>query len=366
MSAHVNAVRRRAPGARKVCPRPDNALDDVENSDTIGPALHRLSPATNLAMNNAHPHPIAGVLPVFQTPYHEDETIDFETLEKEIHWLFDQGADGIVMAMVSETLRLSSDERRALAEAACAIGGPRGAVIISVGAESSRVAEDLARHAEAVGADAVMAIPPLATHADESEIGRYYARILSAVSIPVIVQDASGYVGRPMSIALQADLFNTHGPRVMFKPEAHPIGPRLSELRYATGGRARIFEGSGGAALTDSYARGIAGVMPGADLVDVIVALWRALKAGDAHMANRLSAPLSALVGRLTNLDAFLAVEKHLLVKRGVFKNAIVRGPVGYRLDADLRGEVDRLFDELQAVLSDAASADLRRASRTV
>lgn len=316
-----------------------------------------MSPA-NEAMNDAPPYSIAGVLPVFQTPYHEDETIDFGTLEKEINWLFDQGADGIVMAMASETLRLSSDERRAMAEAACAIGGPRGAVIISVSAESSRVAEDLARHAEAVGADAVMAIPPLATIADESELRRYYARILGAVSIPVIVQDASGYVGRPMSIALQADLFNTHGPRVMFKPEAHPIGPRLSELRHATGHRAGIFEGSGGAALPDSYARGIAGVMPGADLIDVIVALWRALKAGDMDMANRLSAPLGALVGRLTNLDAFLAVEKHLLVKRGVFKNAVVRGPVGYHLDADMRSEVDRLFGELQAILSDAALTD--------
>lgn len=302
-------------------------------------------------MHNAHAHPIAGVLPVFQTPYHDDETIDFETLEKEIHWLFDQGADGIVMAMVSETLRLSSDERRALAEAACAIGGPRGAVVISVGAESSRVAEGYARHAEAAGAHAVMAIPPIATDADESELKRYYERILGAVSIPVIVQDASGYIGRPLSIALQADLFNTYGPRVMFKPEAQPIGPRLSELHRATGHRASIFEGSGGAALADSYACGIAGAMPGADLIDVIVALWHALKAGDADVVARLSAPLSTLIGRLTNLDAFLAVEKYLLVKRGVFKNAVVHGPVGYHLDADMRCEVDRLFDAMQAVL---------------
>ncbi len=315
-------------------------------------------------MNGAHPYPIVGVLPVFQTPYHEDETIDFETLEKEIHWLFDQGADGIVMAMVSETLRLSSDERRALAEAACAIGGPHGTTIISVGAESSRVAEDLARHAEAAGADAVMAIPPFATNADESELKRYYERILGAVSIPVVVQDASGYVGRTMSIALQANLFNTYGPRVMFKPEAHPIGPRLSELHRATGHRASIFEGSGGAALAESYARGIAGAMPGADLVDVIVVLWRALEAGDTSMANRLSAPLSALVGRLTSLDAFLAVEKYLLVKRGVFKNTIVRGPVGYHLDATMRSEVDRLFDELQAILLDAAPTNQQSASR--
>jgi len=301
---------------------------------------------------HARPRRIAGVLPVFQTPYHDDETIDFATLEREIGWLFDHGADGIVMAMVSETLRLSSEERKALAQAACEISRSRGVVVISVGAESSRVAADYARHAESVGADAVMAIPPIATDADEAELERYYERILQAVSIPLIVQDASGYLGRPMSIALQARLFNEHGPRVMFKPEAQPIGPRLSELHRATGHRASVFEGSGGMALVDSYARGIAGTMPGADLIDVIVALWRALQAGDAQGAARLSAPLSALIAQLANLDAFLAVEKYLLVKRGVFRNAIVRGPVGYYLDEAMRQTVDRLFDEMQATLS--------------
>ena len=57
---------------------------------------------------------LAGVLPVFQTPYDDRERIDAETLEKEIAWLFECGADGIVMAMVSEVLRLSSEERREL------------------------------------------------------------------------------------------------------------------------------------------------------------------------------------------------------------------------------------------------------------
>ena len=82
-------------------------------------------------------HKISGVLPVFQTPFHEDETIDFETLEKEIDWVYSQGSDGIVMGMVSETLRLSSKEREQLAEAVCRFNDGRGVVVISAGAESS-------------------------------------------------------------------------------------------------------------------------------------------------------------------------------------------------------------------------------------
>jgi 4-hydroxy-tetrahydrodipicolinate synthase len=292
--------------------------------------------------------PLRGVLPVFQTPWLPDETLDFETLEREIAWLFECGSDGIVMAMVSETLRLSSEEREQLAAAACRFGRTRGAVIVSVGAESSKQAERFARHAEAAGACAVMAIPPVSVAVGEAELAAYYTRIIEAVRVPVIVQDASGYVGRPMPIAIQARLLEQFGPeRVRYKPEAAPIGPRLSELREATGGRARVFEGTGGIALVDSFKRGVVGTMPGADLIRGIVPLWRALEAGDIEKADRIHGPLAALVSMQTCLDAFLAVEKHLLVRQGVFKNTLVRGPVGFRLDDETRREVDRLFDRM-------------------
>lgn len=289
---------------------------------------------------------ISGVLPVFQTPYRLDESIDYETLRREIDWLFENGADGIVMAMVSEILRLSDGERKELAEACCEMAAGRGPTIVSVGAESSYTAMSFARHAESCGAGALMAIPPVATGASESELGDYYRRIVESVSLPVIVQDASGYVGKPMSISFQAGLLDRFGPeRIWFKPEATPIGPRLSELRDATGGKAKIFEGTGGIALVDSYQRGIAGTIPGADLIRGIVPLWKALKDGDMEKASRIHGPLSSLVSLQTSLDGFLAVEKHLLMKQGVFQNEIVRGPRGFALDAETRNEVDRLFD---------------------
>lgn len=291
---------------------------------------------------------LRGVLPVFQTPYLADETIDYGTLEREIAWLYDCGARGIVMAMVSETLRLSSEEREQLAEAACRFGRDRGVVIISVGAESSKLSERFAKQAEAVGADALMAIPPVSVGVGEDELVAYYRRIIEAVRIPVIVQDASGYVGRPMSIGMQARLLDEFGPdRVLYKPEANPIGPKLTELREATHGRARVFEGTGGIALVDSFRRGIVGTMPGADLIRGLVPLWLALEAGDAARADRIHGPLAALISMQTSLDAFLAVEKHLLVRQGIFKNTLVRGPVGFRLDEESRSEVDRLFDRM-------------------
>lgn len=293
------------------------------------------------------------LLPVFQTPFHDDETIDYSTLERELHWLFEQGADGVVMAMVSETLRLASDERDDLCEFVCQSMQGRATTVISVGAESGKVAERHAQHAEQSGATMLMAIPPIAVALDEIEIANYYRRIASAVTIPLIVQDASGYVGRPMSIELQVRLMEEFGPaRVMFKPEAPPLAERLAELRAVSKHRALCFEGSGGVALMETFPHGLAGTMPGADLIRGIVPLWRALERGDTTTAKRIHEPLSKLIGLQTTLDSYLAVEKHLLVRQGVFKNTVVRGPVGYRLTDEVRAQADRWFDELIATVS--------------
>ncbi len=296
--------------------------------------------------------PLSGVLPVFQTPFHEDESIDYATLDRELDWLRAEGADGVVMAMVSEVLRLSGPERDELARHVCGRRKELGTVVISVGAESTHTAAGFAQRAQEYGAAALMAIPPVATRLGGEAVRAYYERVIRAVEIPVIVQDASGYLGQPLSIEMQADLLKMFGPdRVQFKPEAAPIGQRLSELREATGGRARVFEGTGGIALVDSHKRGVAGTMPGADLIRVLVPLWRALENGDMAAVNRLHGPLSALVTMQTSLDSFLAVEKHLLVRQGIFQNEIVRGPRGYELDEETRHEVNRLFDLLMEAL---------------
>lgn len=300
---------------------------------------------------------LRGVLPVFQLPYHEDESIDFDTLTREIDWLYEQGVDGLVMAMVSEILRLSESERKQVAAHVCKVNAGRGGVVISVGAESTRVACELAQHAEGVGADALMAIPPVSIAVDEDELRKYYEQLVKAVKIPLVVQDASGYVGRPMSIELQANLLRDFGEQILYKPEASPIGPRLSALRDATGGKAKIYEGTGGIALVDSYRRGIVGTMPGADLIRGIVALWKALEAGDEDRIYQLSLPISSVIAVQGALDSFLAVEKYLLVKQGVFKNTVVRGPVGYKLGEETRAEVDRLYARVEQALEAVGAA---------
>ncbi len=299
----------------------------------------------------SEPRELKGVLPVFATPFHDDESIDEAALGKEIDFAYDCGVHGIVMAMVSETLRMTTEERKQVAEFSVKHGRDRGVVIISAGAECTHSAVEYAKHAEGIGADGVMVIPPVSNAVGEAELARYYRAIIDAIKIPVIVQDASGYVGKPISIKLQSELLHEYGPtRVQYKPEANPIGPKLSELRDGTDGKARVFEGTGGIMMLDSYRRGIVGTMPGVDIVDALVALWNKLEAGapDAELYP-ISEAVTSMISLLTNLDAFLVIEKYIMVKRGVLKNGLVRGPLAFHLDEETRLEVDRRFDRVMA-----------------
>lgn len=298
---------------------------------------------------------IAGILPIVHTPFDDDDRIDSDNLVRELDWAFACGADGYCTGMVSELLRLTYRERLGLTEQLATLKQDRGVFVASVGAESTRQAVEFAEHAVASGADAVMAIPPTTTALGDGEVADYFRAIARAIDCPVIVQDASAYVGRAISLSVYATLLDEFGPeKIMFKPEASPIGPNLSALRDRSNGTARVFEGSGGILLIDSFRRGIAGTMPGMELLDGIVAVWRALQRGDDAAAYRVYFPICAIVAlqMQAGLDGFLAIEKYLLVKRGIFTSDLRRTPNAWQLDSETAAEVDRLHVQLERAIS--------------
>ena len=293
---------------------------------------------------------LTGVFNVLQTPLTETDEIDEAVFAREIEWLLECGIDGAVLAMVSEVLRFSAEDRRKQWQLVLKLIDGRIPVVASVGAESTYIATSLAKWAEIDGAAAVMATPPSAFATLSNEIKDYYVAIIESVKIPVIVQDASNYLGQPLDISLYVDLIDKYGAeRVQFKPEAKPVKERLEMLRDASGGRALVFEGQGGVDLLDTYPIGIVGTMPGAEVPWALVALFKALKEDNWDRARSIHTPLAKLISYQTTLDAYVAVEKYLLVKQGIFTSARQRGPVGFILTNEMKLEIDLAFDQLKA-----------------
>ena len=297
---------------------------------------------------------IEGILPILHTPFDANDEIDRDGLQREIDWAFEQGVNGVCSAMVSELLRLTSEERIELNRLIVEMTAGRGVVVSSVGAESTKQAVRFARAAVDAGCSAIMAIPPISTALPLQALHDYFSALAEAVPVPLIVQDASSYVGASIPTDFYVRLLNEYGPqRILFKPEGAPIGPNISDLRDASDGRARMLDGSGGILLIDAFRRGVIGTMPGIDLLDGIAALWGALKNNDDRAAYRIYFPICALVALQlqAGLDGFLAIEKYILVKRGLFTTDRRREPNSWSLDPETQNEVDRLLSMLTDAL---------------
>ncbi|MDA1013021.1 MAG: dihydrodipicolinate synthase family protein [Planctomycetota bacterium] len=298
---------------------------------------------------------IEGILPILHTPFDVNDEIDRDSLGREIDWAFEQGVSGVCSAMVSEILRLTSEERVELNRQIVEMTAGRGIVVASVGAESTKQAVYFAKAAVDAGCSAIMAIPPISTALPLTALQGYFSTLADAVPVPLIVQDASSYVGSSIPTEFYVRLLNEYGPRkILFKPEGAPIGPNISDLRDASDGRARMFDGSGGILLIDAFRRGVIGTMPGIDLLDGIVAVWGALKNHDDATAYRTYFPICALVALQlqAGLDGFLAIEKYILVKRGLFTSDRRREPNSWSLDLETQSEVDRLLAMLTDTLA--------------
>jgi 4-hydroxy-tetrahydrodipicolinate synthase len=299
---------------------------------------------------------LAGVFNVISTPIDNSDEIDQKILKQEIDWLIKCGSNGAVLAMVSEVLRFSAAERRVQWQLSLEYLSGRIPLVVSVGAESAAIAVGLAKDAQKDGATAVMATPPSAFVASADEVKNYYQRIIEAVDITVIVQDASNYLGAPIELDTYVELIDKYGEeRVQFKPEAKPVKERLAQLNKISNNRARVFEGQGGIDLLDTHPLGVKGTMPGAEVPWAIVGLWKALENKDLKSAQAIHTPLAKLISYQTTLDAYVAVEKYLLVKQGVFINTNQRGPVGFKLDQDTKNKIDLAYNELAAAITPVA-----------
>ncbi len=195
------------------------------------------------------------------------------------------GSHGIVaFGLAGEVLKLAPDERRRLIELIVEEVGGTVPVFAGVGAPSTRTAIELARHAEAAGVDCVVVPAPLSGALGEGALLDYFVRIASSVSLPVMIQDAPAYLG----VGLGAELVGRIGARAenvrLIKLEAGPV--EMSKWIDHLGAEFAIWGGDGGVYLLDCIRIGATGIIPGVDLVDLLVRVYEAEARGESALAD--------------------------------------------------------------------------------
>ena len=292
---------------------------------------------------------ISGVLPVILMPYNDHLNIDEDDFKTQVDHLVNVGCDGFVIGQVSELLRLTTAERFRLAELSVEAAKGRCITVMSTGGESIKSAIEFSVHAEKAGIDALLVMHPSIMALNDTQMFDYFSAVIKSVNIPVIIHHAKSLAKLPLSIAVQARLLHEFGAnRVMFKPEASPTPPRVSQLRDATDGKAHIFEGDGGMMLLDCYKRGLTGTIPATEIAEIVVEFWRLLKLGNEQKAKQIGHGLAYLMCHMMNsIDCYLSIGKRFLKKRNLIRNTHIRPPIDFVVDTESYQEAERTYDYL-------------------
>ncbi|MFC3073003.1 dihydrodipicolinate synthase family protein [Shinella pollutisoli] len=130
---------------------------------------------------------LKGVLSAIVTPFTADgERIDEGALRRLVDQNIADGVDGFVPAGgTGEFSVLSHQERLRLVEIVVEQAAGRATVLAHTGATSSREAIELSRHAEKVGATAIMLATPYYEPIGFDEAYAYYAAVADATSLPI-------------------------------------------------------------------------------------------------------------------------------------------------------------------------------------
>jgi 4-hydroxy-tetrahydrodipicolinate synthase len=283
---------------------------------------------------------LAGIFPIVYTPFDAWGEVDWDDLRSLCEYLLAAGAHGLAaVGGASECHKLTLPERCLLAERTIDAVAGRAPVIVGTSATNTREAVELSRHAQSAGAAAVFLTPPIWGSTAGPAVANHYARVASAIEIPIFVQHA----GIPVGVAAVVEMARRFENLCYVKEESAQASHRVSEWIDRSEGRLRVF--SGGARLVEELNRGAVGAIPGSAGVADLSAAYEAHRRGDLAEAYRRFEhylPLS-----YWRSPSSILRTKELLRRLGVIKGAYLRDSAGEALDAADHEELTRLMERM-------------------
>ena len=295
---------------------------------------------------------IRGVVGITPTPFEENQDVDWKSLRALIDFACCSGACALCLpAYASEFYKLSEDERRqAIAEAVQQTSG-RIPVIGQVNTYSARQATETALDAQRTKVNAVSVSVPRLFPLAERDIFRYFDRILSAIDIPLVIQDFNPG-GPTLSAEFVSNLHRMHPHFSYIKLEQPLMASKVEDIIQKTSGEVGVLAGWGGMYMLELIPAGICGVMPSLGVADLLASVFRLAKQGQKDQAYEVfQQVLPFIVFSLQNVEVLHHAEKSLLMARDIIKSAVVRDS-GLELSPHDRQHILFLVNKILALLN--------------
>lgn len=291
-----------------------------------------------------------GILPIVSVPFLSSEELDPDGFLRTVAYIEGTDAIGMVLfGIASEFYKLSDSEREQL------VGmflGKRSTKlkVISVTAHATFHAVRLARQYEKMGADALMLLPPFFLSPAKELMLAHIESVASAVSIPIILQIASGETGVSYS---KQELLRLHRkyPHLIFKIEGNPAPSELIGELLQEASELVVFNGYAGIFMTEMLKLGCSGIMPGCSFTEIYCAIYKQFSSGNWEQAEQLHRRLCLYIQPwMSHCEYIIQIEKYILKLRGVLQSDQCRAP-GYGLSEKDFSDVRKFLSEYQEFL---------------
>jgi dihydrodipicolinate synthase/N-acetylneuraminate lyase len=129
-----------------------------------------------------------GVFPAVTTKFTANDELDFETFDKNLNAQIEAGVNGIILGgSLGEASVLSDEEKFALLTHTIKFVGGQIPVLLNIAEQTTKAAIALAQKALDLGADGLMALPPMRYNADTYETLNYFSAIAKSTPLPIMI-----------------------------------------------------------------------------------------------------------------------------------------------------------------------------------
>jgi 4-hydroxy-tetrahydrodipicolinate synthase len=148
-----------------------------------------------------------GSITALVTPF-KDGAVDEAAFRSFINWQIQEGTHGLVpVGTTGESPTLSHTEHERVVEICVEEAKGRVPVIAGAGSNSTAEAVAFSKHAEKIGADAVLIVTPYYNKPTQEGLYQHYKAVNDAVGIPIIIYNIPGRSIVDMSVETMARLY---------------------------------------------------------------------------------------------------------------------------------------------------------------
>ena len=130
------------------------------------------------------------------TPFHEDESVNFEALEALLEMQIEGHTDAIIVCgTTGEPSTMTEEERVSVIRFAVEKVNGRVPVIAGTGGNNTREAIEMSKKAESLGVDGLLVVTPYYNKATQEGLFLHYKAIADAVNVPIIMYNVPSRTG---------------------------------------------------------------------------------------------------------------------------------------------------------------------------